>query len=156
MRYTPRDGKGEGGGLYKALEPVVKGLGMSLVELSLFRYQGTCQVRITVAGEGNLGTDDCSRLHRALLPRLELALEGQDLYLEVSSPGIDRRIKDASEFAFFTGRGIACYRTDISGWTGGVIRAADEKALTLENRDGVILLPYEIIGKARLDSEIDV
>ncbi|MDR1058029.1 MAG: ribosome assembly cofactor RimP [Treponema sp.] len=156
MRYTPRDGNEREGALYNTLEPVVKGLGMSLVELSLSRYRGAYQVRITVAGKGSLGTDDCSRLHRALLPRLELALPGQELYLEVSSPGIDRRVKDASEFAFFIGRGAACYRTDISGWTRGVIRAADEKTLTLENRDGVILLPYENIGKARLDSEIEI
>jgi ribosome maturation factor RimP len=91
-----------------------------------------------------------------LFPRLELALAGQDLYLEVSSPGIDRRVRDASEFAFFTGRGVSCYRTDTSGWTGGIIRAADDKTLTLESREGLTVLPYEIIGKARLvDSEIE-
>jgi ribosome maturation factor RimP len=153
MRYTPRDGGRES--LYDVLEPVARGLGMSLIELSLSRRRGASQVRITAWKEGSMGTDDCSRLHRALLPRLELALEGQDLYLEVSSPGIDRNIKDASEFAFFTGRGVSCYRTDTSGWTGGIVRAVDEKALTLEGREGVSVLPYEIIGKARLDSEIE-
>jgi len=74
----------------------------------------------------------------------------QDIYLEVSSPGIDRIIKDGSEFTFYIGRGIRCYRIDISDWTAGILTAANEKEITLQGEDGEIVLPYETIAKARL------
>jgi ribosome maturation factor RimP len=98
-----------------------------------------------------MGIDDCSRVHRAILPRLELAFPGKDLYVEVSSPGINRLIKDGAEFRFYLDRGVRCYRTDISGWTGGILLAVDSEGVTLKGKDGVVSLSYGIIGKARLE-----
>jgi ribosome maturation factor RimP len=105
---------------------------------------------------GGLGIDDCSRAHRALLPRLELAFPGQDLYIEVSSPGIDRLIKDGAEFAHYMGRGVRCYRTDISDWSAGILEAADEDGIVLKGKEETMRLNYEIIAKAKLDSSQEV
>ncbi|MDR2021433.1 MAG: ribosome assembly cofactor RimP [Treponema sp.] len=149
MRYTPRGTDP----LYDSLEPVTRGLGFSLVELGFSRHKGSVQIRAVVCGAGPIGVDDCSRVHRALIPRLELAFPGADLYVEVSSPGIDRLIKDGAEFACYTGRGIRCYRTDISGWSGGILESADETHIVLKGKDGMVSLPYEIIAKAKLNSE---
>jgi ribosome maturation factor RimP len=96
--------------------------------------------------------DDCSRAHHALLPRLELAFPGQDLYVEVSSPGIDRLIKDGAEFAFYKGRGVKCYRTDISDWSSGILESAGETGIVLRGKEGSVDIPYEVIAKAKLDS----
>jgi ribosome maturation factor RimP len=95
--------------------------------------------------------DDCSRAHHALLPRLELAFPGQDLSVEVSSPGIDRLIKDGAEFAFYTGRGVRCYRTDISDWSAGILESAGETGIVLRGKDGSMNIAYEVIAKAKLD-----
>ena len=142
--------------LYQSLEPVIRGMGMSLLELSVYRGKArggnapTAQVKLVVYKDGITGVDDCSRVHRGILPRLDLAFPERDVYVEVSSPGIDRLIKDGSEFAHYIGKGVRCYRTDTSDWTAGVLRAADEKGITLETGDGEIALPFEIIAKARL------
>jgi ribosome maturation factor RimP len=149
LYYTPRGSDP----LYDSLEPVVRGLGFSLVELCLSRHRGSVQIRVVVCGPGAVGVDDCSRVHRALIPRLELAFPGADLYVEVSSPGIDRLIKDGAEFAYYRGRGIRCYRTDTSGWSGGVLELADETHIVLKGKEGMVSLPYEIIAKAQLHSE---
>jgi len=161
MQYTLRksDNRDPNGLLYDSLEPVIRGIGMSLIELSVSRRKGRGEspgsVRITavVLHEGNTGVDDCSRAHRAVLPRLELAFPGQDLYLEVSSPGIDRLIRDGSEFVHYIGRGVKCYRTDISAWTAGILCAVDEKKIMIRGEDGEIAVPYEVIAKARLGSD---
>jgi ribosome maturation factor RimP len=189
MRYTPRqaDSAGNRGdfpgttgpedtaGLFEILESLVRGLGMSLVELTFSRHRGggssagRIQVRLVVckaaaelgAGKSNgskgwtVGVDDCSRVHRTLLPRLELTFPGQDLYVEVSSPGIDRVIKDGAEFVHYIGRGVKCYRTDISDWTGGILRSADEKGVVLKGKDGMTEIAYEVIAKAKLDDTLD-
>jgi ribosome maturation factor RimP len=87
---------------------------------------------------------------------LELAFPGQDVSLEVSSPGIDRIIKDGSEFACYIGRGVGCYRTDISDWSGGILVSADPTQVILKNKDGEMRLTYEIIAKAKLDYSQEV
>jgi ribosome maturation factor RimP len=139
------------GPLYDSLEPITRGLGLDLVELTVSRHRGTVQVRAVVYKTGALGVDDCSRVHNALLPRLELAFPGQDLYVEVSSPGIDRLIRDGAEFVFYTGRGIRCYRTDISDWSAGILESAGETGIVLRGKEGTINIGYDVIAKAKLD-----
>jgi ribosome maturation factor RimP len=124
---------------------------MTLIELTVSEHRESVQIRVVVDKNGPVGTDDCSRVHRAIVPRLELAFSGRDLYLEVSSPGINRLIKDGAEFQFYLGRGIRCYRTDISDWTGGILLTADSGGIILKEKDGTVLLPYGIIAKARLE-----
>ena len=92
MRFTPK----EGDPLFDLIKPVVQGLGMALVDVSASRHKGSVQVRTVIYKAGIVGVDDCSQVHRALLPRLELAFPGQELSVEVSSPGIERVIKDGS------------------------------------------------------------
>ena len=144
--------------IYEALEPVIRGLGMALIELSVFRGKGrgagNVQVRLVVLGSArngsSTGIDDCSRVHRAVMPRLELAFPEKDIYLEVSSPGIDRLIKDADEFVHYIGREIKCYRSDISDWSKGVLFAVEADRIILSGEEVDLSLPFEKITKARL------
>ncbi|GHV81466.1 ribosome maturation factor RimP [Spirochaetia bacterium] len=128
---------------------------MALVEFTVSRHKGSTQVRAVVYKGGAVGVGDCSKAHHAILPRLELAFPGEDLYVEVSSPGIDRLIKDGAEFAHYVGRGIRCYRTDISDWTGGILLAADTEGITLKGKDGMTALSFNIIAKAKLDHSVE-
>ncbi|MCL2233287.1 MAG: ribosome assembly cofactor RimP [Treponema sp.] len=163
MLYTPRGSNTRDAdeALYQSLEPVIRGMGMSLIDLSVYRAKnrggehGNVQVRAVVYREGITGVEDCSRVHRGILPRLELAFPQKDIFLEVSSPGIDRLIKDGSEFVHYIGRGVKCYRTDISDWTAGLLQAVDEKGIVLQVEDTETALPYEIIAKARLSGDIE-
>jgi ribosome maturation factor RimP len=146
VRFTPRL-KDE---LFGSLEKLAGGLGLVLVDLSASPHRGSVQVKLTVYKPGNMGIDDCSTLHRAALPRLELAFPGKDLYVEVSSPGIDRVIKDGSEFACYIGRGLRCFRTDISDWQEGILVFSDEEKIVIKGKGGETALPYAIIAKAKL------
>ena len=157
MRYSAREaGASEITSLRGPLEAILNGLGLKLIELVVSRHKGSVQVRAVIYNGASLGVDDCSRAHHAILPRLELEFPAQDIYLEVSSPGIDRLIKDNAEFAHFRGRGIRCYRTDISDWSSGILEEVDEKGIVLKGKEGTMRLEFEIIAKAKLDgSAID-
>ena len=134
----------------ESLEAVLKGFGFNLIELAVSRHRGSVQVRAVIYNGASIGIDDCSRAHRAITPRLELAFPGQDIYLEVSSPGINRHIKDGAEFAYYTGRGVRCYRTDISDWTAGILDSADEKGIVIKTNEEAVRLDFDIIAKALL------
>jgi ribosome maturation factor RimP len=150
MRYTPRAADP----LFNGLEIILRGLGLELLELTVNRRKGSVQVRVVLYKPGRLGTDDCSRAHRALLPRLELAFPDLPLFVEVSSPGIDRLIKDGGEFGHYTGRGLRCYCADISDWRTGVLASSDETGIELKGKEGIMRLDYSIIAKAKLDPAV--
>ena len=153
MKYTAKDTEtAELASLRRGLEEVLKGLKFSLIELVVSRHKGSVQVRAVIYTGASIGLDDCSRAHRAITPRLELAFGGQDIYLEVSSPGVERLIKDGVEFAHYPGRGVRCYRTDISDWTAGILESVDEKGIIIKTNEESIRLDFEIIAKAKLDS----
>jgi len=155
MQYTNKGiGDPEIASLRQSLETVLGGLKLSLVELAVSKHRGSVQVRAVIYNGSSIGTGECSKAHRAITPRLELAFGGQDIYLEVSSPGTDRLIKDGAEFAYFLGKGVRCYRTDISDWTAGTLKSADEKGIVLKTKEGDLRLEYDIIAKARLDGNV--
>jgi len=145
----------------KPLEAILKGLGFNLIELVVSRHRGSVQIRAVIYNGKSIGTDDCSKVHRAIMPRLELVFEGQEIYLEVSSPGIDRLIKDKEEFVHYKNRGIRCYRTDISDWTAGILESVDENGITIKIKDKLkssllMNLKFDIIAKAKLDFSQEV
>jgi len=154
MRYTAKDAETqEIASLREQLEQVLKGLGFRLVELVVSKHRGSVQVRVVIYNGTSISTDDCSKTHRAVTPRLELAFPGSDIYLEVSSPGINRLIKDGVEFGHYLGKGVRCYRTDISDWTAGILETADEKGIVLRTKEGSLRLEFDIIAKAKLAEE---
>ena len=155
MKFTRRnaDSRDPDRQLSLSLEPIIQGLGMSLIELNVFHSRGHgVQVKAVVFKKGGIGIDDCSRVHRSIMPRLELAFPGLDINLEVSSTGIDRLIKEGREFGHYIGQAVRCYRTDISDWTEGVLLSVDEEKIVLKWEAEEIALPYEIIAKARLNA----
>ena len=177
MRYLAKDAGNSAAGAQNSenasvrefLKTVLKGLGFNLIELVISRHKGSVQVRMVIYNGSPIGTDDCSKVHRAVMPRLELAFGQQepqpsakregsppDIYLEVSSPGIDRLIKDTEEFVHYIGRGIRCYRTDISDWTGGFLESVNENGITIKTNEGAQSLSFDIIAKAKLDPSQEV
>ena len=156
MRYSNGDEQDETAALRASLQTLVKDLGMALVELSVYRGKarkgspGSAQIKAVVYKQ-TVGIDDCSRTHRAMTPLLEEAFPGLDLSVEVSSPGINRQIKDGVELACYTNRGVRLWRTDITDWTAGILEAADRDGIIIKGKEGTIRLDYEVIAKAKLD-----
>jgi len=160
MRYSAQ-ADGPAAALRESLETVVRGLGLALIELHVFQTKArkgsppnapmAVQIRAVVYKPGSLGTDDCSRVHRAILPRLEQTFPESEFSVEVSTPGINRVVKDGVELAHYRGRGVRLWRTDISDWSAGLLETADEYGITIKGKEGTIRLDYAIVAKASLD-----
>ncbi len=135
---------------YSECEPLIKGLGYGIVEFAVFKRQASWQVKIVINGPNGIGIADCTRVHRAILPRLEALLSSTEIYIEVTSPGLDRLIKNAFEFQLFIGKEVRIWNTDISDWMAGKILGSDTQSLRLEVTDGEMIVPYDKIAKAKL------
>ncbi|MDR1868281.1 MAG: ribosome assembly cofactor RimP [Treponema sp.] len=138
--------------MFDVLAVAVRNAGFNLIELKISRTKPQVQVQIMIHCAGVVSINDCARVHRILIPQLELAFPGQDFSLEVSSPGIHRSIKDASEFRYYCGQGVRCYCSDTAEWIRGIIEGASETTLILKG------IPYTIdytdIKKAFLDPTV--
>ena len=156
MRYNAGETDARTADVRRTLEAVLEGLGLRLVDLTVSGHRGSAQIKAVIYNGSSIGTDDCAKAHRAITPKLDLAFSGQDIYLEVSSPGINRLIKDGAEFACYIDKGVRCYRTDISDWTAGILESAGESGIVLKTEEGVVNLDFEIIAKAKLDPSQEV
>ena len=99
--------------------------------------------------EKNIGVEDCAKVHHALQPRLEALLKTEDTAMELTSPGIDRNIKNAAEFSFFTGRMVRVWSRVVNDWLCGKIISADKESLKMETENGEQTVNYADVAKAK-------
>jgi len=133
------------------LEPTLAGLGFELVDTQVSN-RGRF-VRVFMDKPGGITVDDCAAVSRHLSRLLEV--EGIDYdRLEVSSPGLDRPLRKAADFARFAGSRVDVkMRTpDADGrrrYTGRLHGAAGGVA-TVEVDGRAVALQVDDIDKARL------
>ena len=147
MEFADRNGT-----YYKMLSPVVEALGFSIVELSAANRQDGLHISLVIFSPTGVTVKDCEKVHRLAAARTEVASDNRDVYFEVSSPGINRNIKYADEFAVFAGRGIKVLCEGESEWVHGIILSADEQNVIIETSEKIEKkIPYSQIRKAKLD-----
>lgn len=89
------------------IEPLVAREGAELVDLEVAGSRRRPVVRAFVDRPGGVGVDDCARLSRLLETELETAGAVPETYvLEVSSPGIDRPLRERRHYERYLGREI--------------------------------------------------
>jgi ribosome maturation factor RimP len=137
------------------IEPVLAGMGYALVELSVGRRKGVSHVVVVLHRPGGVGVDQCAEVSRAIQPRLELVEGLADVTLEVSSPGIERTLKDPAEYGIFRGRGVQVLPADGGEWVGGVIEAYRDGTLVLGTPEGAREFQPGAVRRARLDYRFD-
>ena len=84
--------------------PVARSLDLRLVRVAV-TAEGGCTVQVMAENrQGEMSVEDCANLSRALSPVMDVEDPIQGHYnLEVSSPGIDRPLVRASDFARWQG-----------------------------------------------------
>ena len=138
---------------YKECAALVEGRGYVLVDLKIVPSKTTVKISGMIASKEpgvNIGVNDCAKVHRALLPRLEALLGTEDTTMELTSPGIEHNIKNAAEFSVFTGRDVRVWDKTVTDWVSGKILSSDEKSVTLEKESGEsFTVLFENIAKAK-------
>jgi ribosome maturation factor RimP len=141
--------------LENVIAPVVNGMGYELVDLQA--VSGGRMLRLFIDKPGGIGVEDCAAVSRQLSRVLEV--EGIDYdRLEVSSPGLDRPLRQARDFERFAGRKIEVrMRTrDAAGRRkfAGVLRGAAGGRVSVEVEGTIVELALEGIDRARLVPEL--
>jgi ribosome maturation factor RimP len=137
------------------IAPVVTGMGYELVDLQVSNRGGL--LRLFIDKPGGIGLEDCAAVSRQLTRVLEV--EGVEYdRLEVSSPGLDRPLRKAQDFARFAGQkaDVRMRTADASGRRRfvGVLRGENEGRVSLELDGQTVALAIEDIDRARLVPEL--
>ncbi len=136
--------------LYNDIATLLSGIGLELVDLRVSLNKGSSQASAVIYRAGGTGIDECSKAHRLIQARLEVLLGNDDFQLETASPGVDRTIRSAREYAIFAGRGVRLFLED-EDTVEGVIASSDGSAVVVKTADGERSVAIERIRKAKLD-----
>ena len=139
---------------------VTDGRGFELVDVEIKKGKDGQFVRLYVDKEGGIGLDELESVSHEVSAILDAEDPIPGRYtLEVSSPGLDRPLKDEKDFRRFIGRlaRISSYEP-LDGrrhWTGRLTEV-EEGAVTvrLESEKGALArIPLAKIASARLEVE---
>ena len=136
------------------IEPVLDEIGIELVDIEYLFEQGRWILRIYVDTSEGITLDRCARVSREIDDLIEVKdIIQQGYVLEVSSPGLNRRLKKEKDFQRGVGKNIRIrMATPIEGQRNfrGSLQSFKDGILCLSVKDDLILLPYGDIEKANL------
>lgn len=149
---SKRDGETSGGKdlLEEEIRPLVEGMGFLVVEAAYQRAKAGIRIYLVIHRAEGVGMEDTAEVYRAVYPRLEVLFDSRDIHLEISSPGVSRKIKSNREYEIFTGQKVKVLPMDSSEWYKGHIKGVLDGKLELDVKGKTITLPLTDIKKAQL------
>ena len=136
------------------IEPILDEMEIELVDIEFLSEQGRWILRIYVDQSGGITLDACARVSREIDDLIEVKdIFQQGYVLEVSSPGLNRRLKKEKDFERAVGKNIKIKMvTPLEGQRNfkGSLRSFQDGILCLSVKDDLILLPYGDVEKANL------
>lgn len=139
------------------IETELANIGMELVDIQYRKENQEQVLRFFIDREGGITLEHCSEATR----KLKDLIDTQEIYydhLEVSSPGMDRVIKNNRDLLRFTDYKIKI--KTVKAYAGprtliAFLRGFSDQELTVETEDGETLsIPRDLITIIRLQPEI--
>jgi ribosome maturation factor RimP len=144
----------------RIVEPVANDLGYSLVRIKMSQENGLTLQIMAEDANGRFTITDCERLSKDVSPVLDVEDPiDREYHLEVSSPGIDRPLVRARDFATYIGHEAKVELTDLLDGRKrfrGLIKAVDADSVTItlpdapKGTDPDHKLPLTLLAEAKL------
>ncbi|MEX0955294.1 MAG: ribosome maturation factor RimP [Rhizobiaceae bacterium] len=140
--------------------PVLETVGLRLVRVRLMSQNGLTMQIMAERPDGTMTIEDCEEASHALSPALDVEDPVDKAYnLEVSSPGIDRPLVRATDFAAAVGHQAKIETAVLVGGRKrfrGTVLEAGESGITLERdqvaegEEAAVAIPFDAMAEARL------
>ena len=143
----------------RLIEPVLDEMGFELVDTEYLSENGKWVLRIYADGEGGITVGDCGRISKEISALIEAKDILQHEYvLEVSSPGLNRPLKNERDFQRAVGKKIKVKMLnpvkDRENFTG-YLKAYKNGILYIDITNKVVPLPWQDVKKAKLVYEFE-
>jgi ribosome maturation factor RimP len=136
------------------IQPVVEGLGFDLWGLEYLNQGKHSALKIYIEAEKGIDVDDCAAVSRQVSSLLDVEdpLKG-NYTLEVSSPGLDRRLFELSQFDQFKGSQVKVnLRQPFEGKRKfkGLLCGVEDDDVVIRHGEEEILVPLADIDRAQV------
>lgn len=132
------------------LKALCEEVGVKFYDEELVSENGRKIYRIYIIKQGGVKLGDCERLSAIVSPLFDVTppCEGE-YFLEVSSPGLERKLTKPSHFMLSVGEMVQITDKDKQKFLAKIL-SADEKQVHLQNEEqGEFKLCYDEIKKAK-------
>ncbi len=134
--------------------PILEKLGLRLVDIEFIK-EGKPILRVYIYDPNGTTIEQCEIVSR----RLGKILDDEDLIpysytLEISSPGLNRKLKNREEYEIFKGRNIKIIvrePIDKKNVFTGVLEGLEGNNVLIKNNEEIIKINLENISKAKLN-----
>lgn len=134
--------------VYNLIKNLTERLNVEILEINIFRNKNGGKIQIVLYSNNfSLGIDLMTDLHKMILLILEANLK-YSFILELSTPGIDRKIKSNKEFQIFEGKKIKLMLDN--EFEEGFILEAKSKSFIFKTDSKELNVFYSDVKKARL------
>lgn len=132
------------------LQKLVESCGVKLYDEEIVSENGKAIYRISIIKDGGVTLEDCERVSRILSPILDVEEPMSEKYtLEVSSPGLERKLSKPQHFALSVGELVRfSLHGDKDGRVGKLV-AADEENVEFLVEGELVKTQVAQIKKAR-------
>ena len=144
--------------LEEKMEEHLNELGLELADIEYVSEGGYNYLRIYVEKpDGNTSLDDCVELS-GRIDDIADELINEKFYLEVSTPGLERKLKRPKDFTRFTGRKVKIYTKsqveEEKTFEGKLEKFENETIFLLDDTGKVYEIPFSKLKKSNLIYEI--
>jgi len=135
--------------------PILREIGAVIVEITLKKTNGIFILSLLVDKPGGIRVGECTRLNK----RISRFIEEKGLivgryFLEVSSPGLDRPLKEARDFKRLEGKIIDIWLSEPADGqnfiSGNIQRVGEEVVNITDTENRQFAVRYSAIDKAML------
>lgn len=143
--------------VWQVAEPLVADEGLEIVDIEHRRESRGWVLRLFVDREGGVGLDDLTRVSRQLGDLLDAHDVVPGAYtLEMSSPGINRRLRRPDHFSRYIGEKIRVKVTtpqDGRRVFVGTLESVEEGGIRVSDQTGVHAIAFADIAQANYEAE---
>ena len=138
-------------------EPKISELGLELVDVEYVKEGAHWYLRIFIDKDGGVDIDDCAQVSHKIGEILDRENPIPQAYmLEVSSPGIERPLRNKEDYEKYKGELVSIYSTEpfqgFSRFTGH-LKGLENNQVILEYEGQEIFIPFDLVERAHLTFE---
>ncbi|MGD9715526.1 ribosome maturation factor RimP [Sulfuricurvum sp. IAE1] len=131
------------------IQKMVESIGLSLYDTAILNENGHTIFRVSVTAPGGVNLDQCVEATHLISPLLDVTPPvGGEYRLEVSSPGIERKLKTLEHFKRSIGEKVVLSTMEKEKYEGELAGVEGDEIL-LQTGEGEKKIPFRSISKAK-------
>lgn len=141
------------GKIEKIVLPVLKDLGLELVDVEYLQEGGYFYVRVYIEFlDKEVSLDDCAKVSTLVEDDIDKIID-EKFFLEISSPGVERPLKKEKDYIRFTGNKIKVslkHKLNDNKNFEGILEKFENETVALDTGKEKLEIPFKEIRKANL------